>query len=164
MEYDYLRFSASAEKGLKPEELKESDGEKLLSAKSGYRNIYKNLYVESGKTGGDGSKEKPFGSIEEAQSAVKKARENMNGDIVVNIAPGEYELEEALEFTNEDAGKNGFRVLYKGSNLLQKPIISGGSHISGWEKTEHGLWKTTVNNVEDVRQLYIDGNPARQLI
>jgi len=162
MEYDYLRFSASGEKGIKPEELKESDGEKLLSAKSGYRNIYKNLYVESGKTGGDGSKEKPFGSIEEAQSAVKKARENMNGDIVVNIAPGEYELEKALEFTNEDAGKNGFRVLYKGSNLLQKPIISGGSHISGWEKTEHGLWKTTVNNVEDVRQLYIDGNPARR--
>jgi len=138
------------------------DGKALKGVAETYDSVYRNFYVENGAVDGDGSELKPFGSIEEAQSAVRDARENMSGDIVVNIAPGEYEIEKALEFTNEDAGKSGYSVIYKGTESSSKPIISGGTHIDGWQEDSNGLWKATLSDVSDVRQLYINGNPARR--
>lgn len=156
---DAISFVSSDKKGVHLQDLailneQDSTDEEL--------NIYKQLFVKAGSKNGDGSESKPFGTIQEAKVAVKELNNSMTGDIIVNIAPGEYEINEKIEFTNDDGGKNGHKVIYRGSNILSPPIISGGSHISGWQKTENNLWKTTVSDVEDVRQLYINGYPAQR--
>ncbi len=156
---DAIKFVSTDKEGIKPEELEALSG---IESVDETRKIYKELYVSAGAKNGDGSIEKPFGSIEEAQMAVRKLHDTMEGDIIVNIAPGEYELEKKLEFNNADGGKNGYRVIYRGTNLLSPSIISGGSHISGWKKLDNGLWKTTVDGIEDIRQLYINGYPAQR--
>ncbi len=161
MKIDSIRMTTSSNQGKKPSELPV----KVVATgdeQEEVRKVYKNLYVENGAVNGDGSKEKPFGTIEEAQAAVRTLRDNMDGDIVVNIASGEYELEKRLEFRNEDGGKNGYKIVYKGTNQLNPPIISGGSHVTGWKKAENNLWVAKVDHVDDVRQLYIDGYPAQR--
>lgn len=160
MDVDAFRFVTSSVRGVAPSELIAK--EKTEEEETQLRKIYKNLYVKQGAKGGDGSEISPFGTIEEVQMAVRALRDSMDGDIVINIAPGEYELEKRLEFSNEDGGKDGYKVVYKGSNLLDPPIISGGTHVTNWEKFENGLWRATVENVNDVRQLYINGYPAQR--
>lgn len=158
---DGIEFASTAEKGLTPEELvkpTENVKEEAVSAK-----IYKEFFVSAdASSNGDGTAEKPFKTIEEAKAAVAKVNDQMDGDIVVRILPGEYELDEKLIFTTEDEGKNGYNIIYHGSNSLNPPIISGGTHISGWTKMSNGLYKTTVPNQDDVRQLYINGYAAQR--
>ena len=156
---DAISFVSSDKEGVRLQDLailneQDSTDEEL--------NIYKQLFVKAGSKNGDGSESKPFGTIQEAKAAVKELHNSMAGDIIVNIAPGEYEINEKIEFTNDDGGKNGYKVIYRGSNILSPTIISGGSHISGWQKAENNLWKTTLSGIEDVRQLYINGYPAQR--
>ena len=124
---------------------------------------FKTFYVWShaAKTG-DGSYESPFQNLEEAKSAVRKINNEMKGDIEVVLLDGEYYLDETFVLTEEDSGKNGYNVIYRGEKE-KYPVISGGRKITGFTKCENGLYSAKVldDDIKGIRQLSINGRAAR---
>ena len=97
--------------------------------------IYKEIYVSvNGNDLSDGSKNAPFRSIEKAKEYVSTISDDMTGDIVVHVENGTYYLEDTVVFRNEDSGKNGHTIIYKGENM---PLISGGVRVGAFEETEN---------------------------
>lgn len=155
---DYIKAVSGSGNGVTIEALSGNPQETVIEKES---KIYKNIYVAvNGSDDGDGSASSPFKTIERAKEEVKKINKDMNGDIVVNIAEGTYTLDKTLEFTNDDEGKNGYRVIYKGTNIFEPTIISGGREVTGWEKHNDKLWSAPLTGVDAVRNLYINGYPA----
>ena len=87
------------------------------------------IWVKSGSSGGDGTKEKPLGSIEAAKNMVvglspdKKA----NG-VTVMIRGGEYALTSSIEFKKGDSGAEGAPVVYSAYNN-EEVVIHGGVDV-----------------------------------
>lgn len=121
--------------------------------------IYKEVYVSTqGNDLSDGSKNSPFKSIEKAKEYVKTISDNMTGDIVVHIEKGTYYLEDTMVFKNEDSGKNGHKIIYKGEDM---PLISGGIKVGAFEPTEYaGIYKAPVDGVTMMREMYVNGKKA----
>ena len=69
------------------------------------------LYVDiNAKDGGDGSESAPFTSIQEAQAKIREIKSGDGlpaGGITVLVKDGEYKLNSAIVFTEEDSGTNG---------------------------------------------------------
>lgn len=125
--------------------------------------IYKSFYVsKSGSDENDGTKEKPFKSIERARDEVAKVNNDMTGDIYVYIDPGYYKQDKTLKFTDKDGGKNGFNVIYTGSNPFSETVIGGGIHITDWEKTDTEIYKAHLNTKNDIRNMYVSDVPAQR--
>ncbi len=123
------------------------------------------IYVSAdGKADGDGSRAKPFGSLEAAQSYVRTINSNMNCDIRVNILPGDYYITEPLEFTELDSGTNGFEIIWSGSYGDDLPLISGGVPVKDWSPYKDGIYKAHVDGADEARQFYVDGIPAQRAI
>jgi len=163
---DYISFTSAIETGYEPTELAQvlaSMEEEEFKISETENKVWKEIYVSADSKGnGNGSKLHPYKKIEEAVEAVRKINKNMYGDIVVNILPGEYVLDEKIALTVADSGSNGYNVIYRGADKENKPLISGGTRLSGWQEYENGVWKTKVEGVEDVRQLYINGYAAQR--
>lgn len=146
-----------------PNSYKPSDNDEVIEYKDNWEKtenpIYKTIYVsENGSDSGDGSKNAPFKTIGRAKDEVSKARENMTGDIVVEIESGYYELSETEVFTKEHGGNEKYNVIYKGSNPENKPLISGGKKITGWEKYDEHLWRAKApEGMKYIRNLYVNG-------
>ena len=122
------------------------------------RVIQSELFVSpSTSIDGDGTKERPYKTIEQAQEAVRTMNTQMTGDIVVNLLPGRYELSDTLEFTAKDSGSNHYDVIYRGSG--DDTTLSGGKAISGWKQGENGIWTVPVE-ADFVRELYVNETPA----
>lgn len=70
------------------------------------------IFVEAGNANGDGSEQKPFGTIKEAKEYVK----NLKRDLPINITikQGIYKLDEAIEFNEEDSGAPNAPITYRG--------------------------------------------------
>lgn len=121
--------------------------------------IYTQIYVsENGNDLSDGSQNAPFRTIEKAKEYVKTISDNMNGDIIVNIEKGTYYLEDTMVFRNEDSGKNGHKIIYKGNDM---PLVSGGVRVGTFEPTEYaGIYKAPVDGVTMMREMYVDGKKA----
>jgi len=102
-----------------------------------------------------GSEAKPFQTVERAQKAVREENREMRGDITVILRGGLYSLNRTLQFDASDSGMNGYKVVYKGMSG-ERPIISGGRKITGWQRDDGNRWKAVVN-VANFRQLYING-------
>jgi len=123
---------------------------------------WKEFYVStSGSDSGDGSATNPFKTLDRAREEVRKHNGNMQGNIVVNVAGGVYELEDELRFWVEDSGSNGFDVIYRGAQDAV-PTISGGRRVTGWKQAENGLWTTTVPDAEFILDLFVDDDRAIQ--
>ena len=118
--------------------------------------IYKEIYVsERGSDSFDGSKSSPFRTIEKAKEYVRTISGDMSGDIVVNVEDGTYFLEDTLVFRNEDSGKNGHKIIYRGSNM---PLISGGVKVGAFEPTEYtGIYRAPVDGITMMHEMYVDG-------
>lgn len=154
---DYIRFATGTKDYYTPEQLAN-----LVESKEETVNpVYKNLYVSlDGNDSGDGSEAAPFATITRAKEEAKALSQNMTGDIVINIAPGTYTLKETEKFTAENSGKNGFNIIYRGTDKDNSPVISGGRKIEGWEKADEYIWKAPLEFDKPVRNLYINGYPA----
>lgn len=123
------------------------------------RTTPRNLYVSSkGTVNGDGTQQKPFATIEQAQETIRTFGE-FSQDVSVYIASGEYHLDEPLRFTEEDGGNNGFNVIYRALDKNDPPLISGGTKIENWSVWKGNIYKAKTA-IKDTRTLYIDQNPA----
>lgn len=103
----------------------------------------------------DGSFEKPFKTFAAAQKKYRDMTVQMKGNIYVIFREGSYAEKIALYQT--DSGENGFKVVlkaYPGENAE----IYGGKKLDGFTKVEGtNLYKTTVSDMEAVRQFYVNG-------
>lgn len=124
--------------------------------------VYKEFWVSpEGDDLNTGTAESPFATIKGAKDAVQKLSSQMTGDIIVNIASGRYVIDETISFSDEDSGKNGHKVIYKGVQSDDKPIIDGGVKIEGWQEEENGIWSAPLD-LEEVRNLYVNGYSAQR--
>ena len=97
--------------------------------------------------GGDGSKEKPFGRIQEA------ADRAVPGDEVI-VAPGIYR--EAVSPVN--AGSEDARIVYR-SEVERAAVITGAESVKDWEPCEGTVWKARISN-----KVFSDYNPYTTLV
>lgn len=93
------------------------------------------FYVANGATDGDGSIDKPFGSIQEAQMAIREYKAQSSnglpkGGAVVYLRGGEYFLTESVNFTAEDAGELGCPITYT-SFKGEEVVLIGGIQLDG---------------------------------
>ncbi|MBB6732963.1 right-handed parallel beta-helix repeat-containing protein [Cohnella zeiphila] len=116
------------------------------------------LYVRAdAEEDGDGSQERPFRTIAAAQEAVRGVlRAGHEGSITVSVGGGVYELAEPLRFGSEDAGGEQCRVAYEGEPG-DRPVLLGGTVLSGWEPWRAGIWRTKVPAGRRFQTLYADG-------
>ena len=119
------------------------------------------FYVSpSGNDSNDGSKAKPFKTLEQAQKAVRSVNGSMTDDIIVYLREGTYALSQTLRLTNADGGKNGHYVRWQ-AYPGETPLVTGGIPIVGWEVCDeaNGIW--CVKGVDArFRQLYINNKKA----
>ncbi len=120
------------------------------------------FYVSpTGNDNGSGTQSSPFQTLERARDEVRKYNKNMQGDIVVNMLPGRYELSDYLEFEVEDSGSNGFDVIWQGTDPDNLPIISGAKEVTGeWTEGENGIWHVKAENLTFARDLFVNGVQA----
>ncbi len=113
----------------------------------------------NGSDNADGSAAMPFKTIARARDAVRTVPANFDGDIVVSIANGTYELADTLTFDAEDGGRGEHKVIYQ-AEPHANVLISGGSPVTGWRKAGNGMWKAPLDRNVKLRNLYVNGRPA----
>lgn len=140
------------------------ENKETIKPYNAYSNIYKEFYVSAtGNDSDDGSKNAPFRTLNRAKQAAAEISDNMTGDIVINIAGGEYFISETETFTPENGGKNGYNIVYRGTGTENNPtVISGGKQVTGWTEGSNGVWEAPISDVSEVRNLYIDGIAAER--
>ncbi|MDQ1914239.1 discoidin domain-containing protein [Paenibacillus sp. GD4] len=126
--------------------------------------IHKEIYVSPSGSDvtGNGSKNRPFQSIDKARDEIRQFYLHSShtgpknvGDVVVILRGGTYYLNETVTFGPEDSGLHGHNVIYK-AHPGEKPVVSGGQPVSGWQTVSDGVYKAPVGN-QQFRQLYING-------
>lgn len=120
-------------------------------------NIVAEYYVSNnGNDSNDGTKDKPFATIERARDEVRKINSDMTGNIIVHIAEGTYILDDTLTFDERDSATNGFSVKYVGNG---ETVISGGQEIGNFTlfDDEKNIYCAKVPDGFTFRQLYLDG-------
>lgn len=159
---DYIKLVSSKEDGLDIKTLIKNDAEEEKEVEK-IHPVYKNLYMSpDGTDSGDGSEASPFATLKRVKEEIAKINDDMDGDIIVNIAPGTYKIDETEEFTQEHSGKNGYDVIFRGTSLLEKPVFHGGTEVTGWEKYNDYIWKAPFDGCDDIRNLYINGYMAQR--
>jgi len=118
----------------------------------------------NGKDSNPGTAELPFGSIERARDAIRIINPTMDRPIVVYVHGGVYPISETIQFETMDSGQNGFNITYRAAEG-EIPILSGGINVNNWEQVpDSPLWKTTLTDVKDFRQMYVNGIRAQRAV
>ncbi|MBQ4517937.1 MAG: hypothetical protein II997_05065 [Clostridia bacterium] len=125
-------------------------------------NVWKSFYVSPvGSDDAAGTETAPFKTLMRAQEEVRKYNQNMQGDIVVNLMPGRYQLTRQWELEQEDSGFNGFNVIWQGTDPDNLPTISGAEEVTGeWTKGEDGIWHVKAENLNMAREMFVNGKAA----
>jgi len=92
------------------------------------------IYVKAGSPAGDGSKERPFPTINEAAQIAQP------GDEVI-VGTGVYR-----EYVNpRNAGTPDARITYR-SEVPLGAVITGAEELTGWTKHSDKVWTASVDN------------------
>lgn len=99
----------------------------------------------------------PVATIEKAKELVRAEKGEMMHNIYVLIAGGEYYVDKAIEFTEEDSGENGYNIIYT-SVGDEKPVIMQGKHFSGFTlyDAEKNIYRVSTGGL-NARQVYFNG-------
>lgn len=122
------------------------------------RNVAHRLYVSpAGADTNPGTEAAPYRTIAKAQEAVRTLKSGMTGDIEVLLRGGTYVLPEALTFTPQDSGENGYFIIYR-SYPGEEALVSGGRTVTGWSMydAEKGIYSAEAPGLR-TRQLFVDG-------
>lgn len=130
------------------------------------RDVSRELFVSStAEAGGDGSRERPFDSIQAAKEAIaaKGYNLNMTGDILVWIEEGTYRITQPIVFGVQDSGSNGYSIIYQGIPGKGLPELSGGVRVTGFKKWEKNprVYVADLDRSTKLRNLIVNGRHAR---
>lgn len=121
------------------------------------------LYVSpAGNDQAEGTRQAPFHTLHRVQEAARALIKGMQGDIVVNLASGEYRLDRALAFTEVDSGRNGFRVIYRSAAGPGTARLLGSVPLKGWQPHRDGIWKIELPPKKVFHTLYENGQRAHK--
>jgi hypothetical protein len=97
----------------------------------------------AGKTDG------PLASITRARDIIRttKSTAGLREPITVLLRGGRYALSEPLVLTPRDSGTSQCPITYA-AYPGEKPMLSGGRAIVGWQPAEKGLWKVELPEVK----------------
>jgi hypothetical protein len=107
----------------------------------------------------------PLATLAAARDAIRrlKAQGALREPVKVMVGGGVYRLTEPLVFTPEDSGTPAAPISYM-AVPGQKPVLSGGVPITGWQKADGRLWTAEVPAVKQgqwyFRQLFVGGRRA----
>jgi len=99
----------------------------------------------SGNDNNPGTIEKPFASIQKARNAIREFNRFMDKDIVVYLHKGDYYINNTIEFTETDSGKNGYSIIYKNYDAPGSARLIGGKKVSNWTRHSGDIYKTRVD-------------------
>lgn len=101
----------------------------------------------------------PLATIFEARDRLR-AMPARNEPVSVLIRGGRYELSEPFVLTPLDSGSEEAPITYA-AYPGERPVLSGGTQITGWQQGEGGVWQAQVPGVAESRwypkQLFVDG-------
>lgn len=86
------------------------------------------IFVKAGAENGDGSKEMPFGTFEEARDRIREIKKNGEypaGGIVVYFREGVYSVTSTINLTEEDSGTAEGPVVYRSYMEEQVSFVGG---------------------------------------
>ncbi|MBN8817583.1 MAG: right-handed parallel beta-helix repeat-containing protein [Sphingomonas sp.] len=114
-----------------------------------------------GNATGDGTAARPFGTLAQAQEAVRQI--NADRPVQVLLADGTYWLDAPLRFGAEDGGRNGHVVHWMAAPGAH-PTLSGGTRVQGWRLADRSrnIWMADIPKGSDPRQLWVDGRMAHR--
>ncbi|RKN45084.1 right-handed parallel beta-helix repeat-containing protein [Streptomyces hoynatensis] len=109
-----------------------------------------------------GDEDHPWQTIEHARDHLrdKNLTRNMRCDIVVNLRAGDYQVDQAVEFDEDDSGTNGHQVVYRSYDGPGEARILGAREITGWEEYQDGIYRAQVDPDAPFYTLYEDGRRA----
>lgn len=90
------------------------------------------IYVSAGAKNGDGSKDNPFGTFEEARDKIRVMKSNgqyPQSGVVVYFREGNYSINESMKLTDEDSGTAEGPVVYR-SYMEEQVSFVGGVELS----------------------------------
>lgn len=85
---------------------------------------------------------------------------SQKSDIIVKFHGGTYQLSAPIVFDKSLSGNNGHTVTFMAAEG-EKPVISGGVRVTGWQQVHGNLYKATLNSNEKLRTLIVNGQRAR---
>jgi hypothetical protein len=99
----------------------------------------------------------PLASILGARDMIRTLRAGgaAEGGVTVLVRGGTYRMAAPLVLEPRDSGEAGAPVVY-GAYPGEKPVLSGGEVIGGWERGEGGVWRAQVPGRE-FQQLFVNG-------
>lgn len=110
-----------------------------------------------GAAPGDGSRERPFTSLEAARDAARESLRAGKAPVTVSLFGGLYRLDSTLVFDARDSGRDGAPTIYR-AVPGEKPVLSGGDAVKGWRAVDaaRGLYEAPVGSAL-FRQVYLNG-------
>ncbi len=125
----------------------------------------KDIYVSSkGSDNNPGTKKQPVETIYQAKKlAVEMLETGKEKEVTVWLGDEIYPVTEALIFEPLKSALKDAKLVFKAEND-SKPVISGGTQITGWKKNIDGFWEASLpenlNKIKTFRELFIDGKRA----
>ena len=93
-------------------------------------------------------------------SCGRSARAPLAGPVTVLLRGGTYRVSQAIEFTPEDSGTREAPIVYA-AYPGERPVISGGRPIRGWQQGDGALWTAQIDEVRsgawNFHQLFVNG-------
>ncbi|MFD1406378.1 fibronectin type III domain-containing protein [Robinsoniella peoriensis] len=129
------------------------------------RDVQRELYVSpEAESGGNGSKDAPFNSIQAAKEAIANNgwNKNMEGDLLVWLGGGTYSVTEPIEFGVGDSGSNGYSIIYQ-AIPGEVPNLNGGIGVDGWKQWDENpeIYVAELNRDTKLRNLFVNGVEAK---
>lgn len=111
-----------------------------------------------------GTVEAPLATITRARDLVRERRAaGEERPVDVLLREGTWRITEAVVFGVEDSQEDSSRVRYR-AWPGEKPVISGGRLIQGWEEGDDGVWSVKIPEVRSgkwlFRELFVNGRRA----
>jgi hypothetical protein len=109
------------------------------------------VVAPGGNDAAAGSGDAPFASVHRAVEAVREMRKrepNRDKPIVVEVRGGVYELASPIALGLADSGTAQSPTIYHAAEG-QRPVLSGGTAITGWTAGPDGRWTVTLDRVRE---------------
>ncbi len=109
---------------------------------------------------GDGSRERPFATLEAARDAARAERGKTDAPVIVNLLGGIHRRTGTFRLEAQDSGRPDAPTIYR-SAPGEQATLSGGEAVTGWMPTGDGVFEAHVGPTL-FRQVYFDGQLLQQ--